>query len=240
MIEVRNLSFSFENNKFFDNVSFNLPENKINVIVGPNGAGKTTLLKLLAKAFLPDKGFIGLNNLTTFYLPQRINYISGITLYEYLASIFFRNFYKWSLENSEKEQINNILNCLEIFDKKDILIENLSAGELQKANIGLGLLSGARLFLLDEPTSNMDLINQVKTLNIIKKLTMENVTSLIILHDLNLASCYGDYFIGIDKTRKIFCADKLNFFDEQVLKNIYNMPFKVIKNKEEIHVQILN
>ena len=66
MIEVRNLSFSFENNKFFDNVSFNLPENKINVIVGPNGAGKTTLLKLLAKAFLPDKGFIGLNNLTTF------------------------------------------------------------------------------------------------------------------------------------------------------------------------------
>ena len=240
MIEVRNLSFSFDNNKFFDNVSFNLPENKINVIVGPNGAGKTTLLKLLAKAFLPDKGFIGLNNLTTFYLPQRINYISGITLYEYLASIFFRNSWKWFLENSEKEQINNILNCLEIFDKKDILIENLSAGELQKANIGLGLLSGARLFLLDEPTSNMDLINQVKTLNIIKKLTMENVTSLIILHDLNLASCYGDYFIGIDKTRKIFCADKLNFFDEQDLKNIYNMPFKVIKNKEDIHVQILN
>ena len=239
MIEVRNLSFSFENNKFFDNVSFNLPENKINVIVGPNGAGKTTLLKLLAKAFLPDKGFIGLNNLTTFYLPQRINYISGITLYEYLASIFFRNSWKWFLENSEKEQINNILNCLEIFDKKDILIENLSAGELQKANIGLGLLSGARLFLLDEPTSNMDLINQVKTLNIIKKLTMENVTSLIILHDLNLASCYGDYFIGINQERKIFSAGKKDFLKSEILKKIYNIDFKILNDNGSYNVQII-
>ncbi len=238
MIEIKNLSFYFGGTKFFNNINVVFPVNKINVILGQNGAGKTTLLRLIANSLKPQEGSINTHDLQTFYLPQKISYLSGITLYEYLASIYFRNKFKWILTRKEKTEIDRILKLLEIYDKKDILIENLSAGELQKANIALGLLSGANLLLLDEPASNMDLINQIKIFDIIKKIKQIEITTIIILHDLNLASSYGDYFIGIDKNRNIYNADRDNFFNTEILKKIYNIPFTITKNNGVINVQI--
>ena len=193
MIEINNLSFSFGETLFFNNINVSFLKNKINVILGQNGTGKTTLLKLTANLLKPQQGSINICDMQAFYLPQKTSYISGITLYEYLSSIFFKQKFKWILSRNEKNQINWILDELEIYEKKDILTENLSGGELQKANIALGLLSGANLLLLDEPVSNLDLVNQIKVFNIIEKLKQLSVTTIIILHDLNLAARYGDF-----------------------------------------------
>lgn len=125
-------------------------------------------------------------------------------------------------------------------DKADINIENLSGGEIQKVNMALGLLSGADLFLLDEPASNMDLINQIKILKMLKSLTEKNITSVIIMHDLNLAAKYGDYFIGIDSAHKILQKDNKDFFEIQTMKQIFNMDFEIIKNRENLYVQALD
>ena len=138
-----------------------------------------------------------------------------------------------------KNKINKVLEDLEILNKKELLIENLSAGELQKANIALGLLSGAKLLLLDEPTSNMDLVNQIKTLDIIKKLNQKNITCVIVLHDLNLAAVYGDYFIGIAGNKEIISGNRSEFFKEEVLNKIYGINFEITKKDNDIHVQIV-
>ena len=180
MIEIKNLSLDFENKPFFEDLSMKIPKDKISVIVGPNGVGKTTLLKVISGAIKPKKAELKVNTKNIFYLPQKINYVQGVTLSEYISSIFFKKSWKWHLNIEEKNKIDEILNQLEIFDKKDVLIENLSSGELQKANIAIGLISGANLIMLDEPTSNMDLINQIKVLDIIKKLTNDGVTIIII------------------------------------------------------------
>ncbi len=238
MIEINNLSFSFGETLFFNNINVSFHKNKINVILGQNGTGKTTLLKLTANLLKPQQGSINICDMQAFYLPQKTSYISGITLYEYLSSIFFKQKFKWILSRNEKNQINWILYELEIYEKKDILTENLSGGELQKANIALGLLSGANLLLLDEPVSNLDLVNQIKVFNIIEKLKQLSVTTIIILHDLNLAARYGDFFAGIDKYRNIYGSDKENFFTPEILQKIYNISFSIVKNNGEINVQI--
>lgn len=238
MIEIKDLSFNFENTNFFENINLSLKESCINVIIGPNGAGKTTLIKLIAGILKPDCGVIK-SGKKMFYLPQKITYTGAITLYEYLTSIFFRKNWKWHITKNEKQKIFEIMQKLEIYDKKDIAVEKLSAGELQKANIALGLLSEAEIFLLDEPTSNMDLINQVKVLDIIKKLSKNGITSVVILHDLNLAAFYGDYFIGINQERKIFSADKKDFLKSEILKKIYNINFKIINDNGSYNVQII-
>ena len=238
MIEIKDLSFNFENTNFFQNINLSLKESCINVIIGPNGAGKTTLIKLIAGILKPDCGVIK-SGKKMFYLPQKITYIGAITLYEYLTSIFFTKNWKWHITTNEKQKIFEIMQKLEIYDKKDIAVEKLSAGELQKANIALGLLSEAEIFLLDEPTSNMDLINQVKVLDIIKKLSKNGITSVVILHDLNLAAFYGDYFIGINQERKIFSADKKDFLKSEILKKIYNINFKIINDNGSYNVQII-
>lgn len=240
MIKVKNLSLDYGDMNFFDDLSFEIPKDKISIIVGPNGVGKTTLIKVLAGIIKPKTIDIKSNSTEVFYLPQKIRYVKGITLYEYVSSIFFKQNWKWYLDRNEKTTILNVLFELELTDKRNVLIENLSTGELQKANIAMGLISGANLLLLDEPTSNMDLINQIKVLNIIRKLTTRNITSVVILHDLNLSSSYGDYFLGLNAKKELCCGVKEEFFTEEKLKDIYNMQFKVINNDENIHVQIFN
>lgn len=241
MIKLKNLSLRVENKlTIFENANIDIPKDKITVLVGSNGVGKTTLLKIIAGITKPQNGTIDKNCKELFYLPQRIKYPQGITLQEYIESSFYKQNWKWFLSKEEKEKINNILELLELSDKKETLIDNLSSGELQKANIALGLVSNADVLLLDEPTANMDLINQIKTLDIIKKLTKQGISCIIVLHDINLSASYGDYFIGLTKSKEIICEEKNNFFKPEVLNKIYGINFKVINSDEDFHIQIFN
>ena len=240
MINIKNLSYTVDNLKLFENVYIQIPRNQLTIMVGPNGVGKTTLLKIIAGIIKPQMGEILVNNKDLFYLPQRIKYPQGITLQEYIESSFYKQNWKWFLTKEEKDKVNEMLNILELTDKKCTLIDNLSSGELQKANIALGLISEAHILLLDEPTSNMDLINQIKILNMIKKLTQTGITCIIVLHDINLASDYGDYFIGLTRKNEILSGVKKNFISSDVLKKIFGINFKVIKNEEDVHIQICN
>lgn len=240
MIKVENLCVKLGQLELFNNINLNIEKEKISIIVGPNGAGKTTLIKTFAKILKPKKGKIINSSNQTFYLPQKIQYPKGINLFDYLSSIFFKTNWKWYLNKAEKAQITEVLEDLELADKKNLELENLSAGEIQKANIALAILSGADLVLLDEPTSNMDLINQMKILDILKHLKSKKLTSVIILHDLNLASNYGDFFIGINKNREIICAKKQEFFTQKVLGGVYDLEFSVVNNEKSIYIQTFN
>jgi len=178
-------------------------------------------------------------------LPQNPHCPKGISTFDYLSSVFFKNNWRWFLNYDEKEKIDNALKKIELFDKKYTDIDNLSAGEFQKANMALGLLSEADLFLLDEPCANLDLINRVKILDMIKSLKNSGITSIIILHDLNLAAHYGDYFAGIEKRSenkggRIISGKKEEFFNNETLKKIYGIDFKIIKTDEKFYIQINN
>ena len=74
MIKVKNLTIEFENLKLFENVSFEIPKNKVTMIVGQNGTGKTTLLKTISKTISPKGLELENNSKGMFYLPQKINY----------------------------------------------------------------------------------------------------------------------------------------------------------------------
>lgn len=239
MIKIENLNLNFDETIIFKDATIEIPDNKITMIVGPNGTGKTTLLKVITKEI---KSNCKIENTfkKVFYLPQKLYYTKGITTFDYLSSIFFKNNWKWFLDREDKKRILKVLEKIELSNRRNVKIENLSAGEIQKANIGLGLLSDADLFLLDEPTSNMDLINQIKTLDIIKKLTNSGITSVIIMHDLNLSSSYGDYFIGISPQNKVIQAQQKDFFTTEILNKIYNISFKVVNNEEKFYIQIFN
>lgn len=240
MIKIENLYLNFDEKIIFDNANLVIPDSRFSVLIGANGTGKTTLFKMINN-FLPvQKGNIFNNFKKTFYLPQKISYPENLTLFEYITSYFYSNSFKWFLNSDEKNKTEEVLEMLELSDRKNILTDNLSSGELQKANIAIALLSQADCLLLDEPTSNMDLINQIKTLDILKKLTQNNVTCVVIMHDINAAAAYGDYFIGIDKTHKFIEGDNTSFLTEENLQKIFGINFKVVKNENKIHIQINN
>lgn len=240
MINIKNLTYKTDNLTIFENADISIPKDKLTVLAGANGTGKTTLLKIISGIIKPQSGKIEKNCNELFYLPQRIKYPKGITLMEYIESSFYKQNWKWFLSKEEKQKIDDAINLLELNDKKETLIDNLSSGEIQKANIALGLVSDADVLLLDEPTSNMDLINQIKVLEIIKKLIKRGISCIIVFHDINLSASYGDYFIGLTKSKKVISANKSEFFTPEILKEIYGINFKVINSDEDFHIQILN
>ena len=240
MIDIKNLSLNLDKLQLFGNTNIHIPKDKITMLVGPNGVGKTTLLKVISEIIKPQTIQMKKNCKELFYLPQRIKYPQGITLEEYVESSFFKKSWKWFLDEKDKKRVEEVLETLEIQERKATLIDNLSSGELQKANFALGLVSDADLLLLDEPTSNMDLVNQIKILNMLKKLTSKGITTLVVLHDINLSASYGDYFIGITKEHRIISGEKNEFFTPKILEEIFGIKFKVIKTDEDFHVQIFN
>ena len=82
--------------------------------------------------------------------------------------------------------------------------------------------------------------NQIKVLDIVKKISKNGTTCVIVLHDINLSSSYGDYFIGLTKENKIIQKNKKDFFAPEILKDIYGINFKVINNDKDFHIQIFN
>ena len=238
IIKIENLKFSFREKTIFKNLNLEIPDNKLSVILGPNGVGKSTLLKIITGE-IKACGNISNTFKKTFYLPQNPYLPKGISAFDYISSVFYKNNWKWFLNNDEKNEIEKTLELLELSDKKNVEIQNLSGGEIQKTNIALGLLSGADIFLLDEPSSNMDIINTIKILKLLKTLLDKKITSTIIMHDINLASQYGDFFIGIGK-KDIIKADKASFFNKENLAKIYGIDFETFENNNKLYIQAVD
>lgn len=239
MLKIQNLNFKFDEKVIFDNAELEIPKGKISIIMGANGAGKSTLLKIITNNIKADCSIIN-EFKETFYLPQNPYYPYGVSVFDYVSSVFYKKNWKWFLSKAEESKVNEALKMVELFNQKDMEIQKLSAGEFQKANFALGLLSGADLFLLDEPLSNMDLINQIKTLENLTNLVKSGVTSVLIMHDINIAANFGDYFIGINKDHKIVSGSKEEFFKPQNLNEIYNIDFRIMNDDDKIFVQIVD
>lgn len=237
MIKVENLKFRYSKKEIFNDVSFEIPDDKLTILLGSNGVGKSTLFKIIT-GNLSSSCKINNTFKNIFYLPQNPYYPKGITTFDYLSSNFFKNNWKWYINREEKQKIDNVLAKVGLSDKRNLNIENLSGGEIQKANIALGLLSGADLFLLDEPASNMDLSNQIKILKLLSNLTKNKISSVIIMHDINLSLRFGEFFLGIDNNGNIIQSN--SFFDIKELNQIFKLEFKIVKDMDKRYVQILD
>ncbi len=234
MINIKNGQICFENKVFLDNINITLPKNKFTLMLGPNGSGKTSILNIIGGVTKLSKGLFSNSFSKTILIPQNTSYPQDLTLFEYLSSIYYDSNWKWSISKKEENEIYFILNKLNIADKKDLFMNQLSSGELQIANTGLCLLSKADFIILDEPGSNLDIINQIMLLDILKQLTSQNITILGVMHDLNLAAKYGDYFISVSRKGKVFSGLQKEIFSSENLTDVYNYNINVVEVNNEI------
>lgn len=238
MISVKNLTLNFGDKILYKNFDFVAKSGELTIITGLNGAGKTTLLKIISGEMKVDGVNVDSDCKKIFFLPQKISYPANITLFEYVLSVFYSNSFKWYTTNEEKQKVDEILGKLGIIDRKDISLEKLSSGELQLANLAVAIISGADCLLLDEPTSNLDLKNQVLICSILKNLAKNGMTCVMITHDLSLASEYGDYFVGIS-SNTVIQGEKSEFFTKENLKLVFGLNFNVGYENEKIYIKII-
>ncbi|MFH1771455.1 MAG: ABC transporter ATP-binding protein [Candidatus Omnitrophota bacterium] len=182
-------------------------------IIGPNGSGKTTMLKAVAGILKIKSGKIifddeDLINIKRTKLAKKIAVVSQteehipITVEEYVLlgrTPHFRRFQFFETKN-DLAAVHSALRGTHTEHIKGKSLLEISSGERQLASIAAALAQEPLLLLLDEPTSHLDIGNQVKILNLLKRLHKEKgFTVIVILHDLNLASQYCDRLVLLNK-----------------------------------------
>ncbi|WP_456478289.1 ABC transporter ATP-binding protein [Geoglobus ahangari] len=246
-VEVRDVSFRYGSRSVLEGVSFSAEEGEVTAVIGPNGAGKTTLLKMVAGLERPTYGSVlldgtdvremGREEVTRIvsYLPQE-NVIPGImTVYE-VVLLGRIPYLTWRVKNRDLQVVDRVLAELGMESYVERLANQLSGGERQMVLIAQALVREPRVLLLDEPVSNLDIRNQLEILELIREVTEEReVTTIVILHDLNLAARYADRLVVLNRGKVYASGSPREVLTTDLLPEVYGVEGRV-EVGEHIHV----
>lgn len=200
IIELRNVSKSYDKN-ILNNLSIKIQENEIIAIVGQSGKGKSTLLNIIGLLESSDSGDVIIDNDKNI----KINSSDATKIIREKISYLFQNFalieQETVYENLEialkyvklkkKEKIDLIKSALKSVDLEGYenkKIFELSGGEQQRVAIARVILKPSKIVLADEPTGSLDINNRNKVMSLLKNLSKEGKTIVIVTHDNKLAS----------------------------------------------------
>jgi len=219
VIEVRNISKFYGNNKVIDGLEFDVNENDIFGIVGPDGSGKTTILRLIAGIIDLDSGDILVNGFSTKreiekvrsfigYMPQKFSLYEDLSVEENIN--FFAELYSIPL-SERKTRIKELYKFSHLENFKDKEVQYLSGGMQKKLALTCALINFPKILILDEPTigvdplSRQELWEMLKTLNKDKGITIVVTTNYMdeVTKFDKVALIYKGKFLINDKPNKI-------------------------------------
>ncbi|MFP4686884.1 MAG: ABC transporter ATP-binding protein [bacterium] len=242
ILEVEDLYFSYRDNPVLKGINFAIRDHEVVAICGPNGAGKTTLLRCINSILTPDSGKISIeeNDLSTLnrnQIARKFGYVaqqSQIARTTVFDSILLGRHPYISFKPTEKDLrvVNATIEKLHLQPLSLRYLDQLSGGELQKVSIARAIVQEPRVMLLDEPTSSLDLKNQVEILNLIKNIIRgHEMAALMTMHDLNRALQYADQLLFL-KEGKIFASCSPDQVSEKLIEKVYDVKVLVEQTEE--------
>jgi zinc transport system ATP-binding protein len=207
IIKLKNVSFSYNNEEFLENINLSIYKDDFLGIIGPNGGGKTTLLKLILGLLNPKKGKITVFGNSPKTSRQFIGYLSQfkdidfdfpITAYEIvMLSRVGRNMFK-RYSKQDRNAAEKAMKKLEIWNLRDKKLNELSGGEKQRVFVARALANNPKVLILDEPMSNLDIHIQEEFYKILKELN-KKIAIVIVDHDLEMVSKYAKEVVCVNK-----------------------------------------
>lgn len=246
-ISAENLNFSYPKNHVLRKIAFSIEEGDYLAILGTNGAGKSTLLKCLNRILKVKRGKVHIDN-KDISLFKRIDLAKNIAyvpqVHDYSRTRVFdaillgrKPYIKWDLGEKDIEIVEDIIELLDLQSYAMSYTDELSGGELQKVVIARALAQEPKVLLMDEPTSNLDLKNQMEVLEIIKNIIeVKNISAIVTMHDLNLALRFANKFLLL-KEGMIFDFGDKSIINSKSIKEVYDVDV-VIENYSGIPVVI--
>jgi iron complex transport system ATP-binding protein len=236
------LSLSYGRRQVVSDLTIDIPNDKITVIVGANACGKTTLLRGLARLLAPRLGLVTLDgkdihSLSTKavaaklgLLPQAPTSPDGILV----ADLVGRGRYphqtwirQWSAD--DEAAVARALAATDTVDLTARLVDELSGGQRQRVWIAMALAQETDLLLLDEPTAFLDVGHQVEVLDLLTDLNRDDgKTIVLVLHDLNLACRYADHLIAMKDGGIVAEGSPAGTVTEQLVATVFDMPCQVV------------
>ncbi len=225
ILEIKNLSISFDNTTIIDDISLNVKKGEIISIIGPSGSGKSTLLKCINLLNIPDTGeiiFNGTNILTSFNKVNQIRSKIGMVFQSFnlfnnmnvLKNCIIGPTKILKIKKNEAElEALRLLDLVGMKEFKNAKVATLSGGQRQRVAIARCLAMKPDIILFDEPTSALDPEMVGEVLDVIKKLTNDGITLIIVTHEMAFAKEISDRVIFMSDGKIVEDGTPSEIFD---------------------------
>lgn len=251
-LQIKNLSFGYKKNQMIlNNINLEIKQGEILGILGPNGTGKTTFIKCINNIHKPNEGRIlydgnNIMNLSQLNIAKIIAYVP-----QYTNNFFPMNvidtvmmgrmpYVKKNYSDEDKEIVFSIIKKMNLEKFAFRNIKEMSGGERQRVFIARAMAQQPKIIILDEPTSSLDLYNQLFILHTITKLAKENnITTIMTIHDLNLASMFCDNILMLKDTHIFAHGKPESILTAEKIYEMYKVRTEITTPENYKHIRLL-
>ena len=271
IITVKNLRFGYPKNEVLKGIDLTLDDNELVCLLGVNGAGKSTLLKCILGILKHQSGNISYGNVAPAinvgdgntssesissedldpmqmarymsYVPQSVKSSFPIDVYDTIM-LGRRPYIGWSISELDREIVSKTIEFLNLEDFAFRKFNQLSGGERQRVIIGKAIAQLPRVFVLDEPTSDLDLKNQIQIMKKLKILVSDKNSpkgALVAIHDINMAARFADRILLMSDGEIIAGGTPRDVLTPENIQKVFGVTSDVIESQEDnrfwIHVK---
>jgi iron complex transport system ATP-binding protein len=237
MLEARKITVNYGAREAVSDVSLRARPGQLIAIVGPNGAGKSTLLRALNRSVELTSGEVLLDDrpLESYarravarsiaVVAQEAELRFPVTVMEFVLGGRYAWSSAWGWESDHDVEIaRRILDETELEDFDTRLMNELSGGERQRAVVARALATEAKVFLLDEPTANLDLAHQATMLRLVRsRCDNQASAAIVVTHDINLAAEFADQVMLLKKGREVAVGPPQSVFTPDLLRKVFDL-----------------
>jgi iron complex transport system ATP-binding protein len=245
-LQASHLSIGYDETTIVNDLSVDVLNAKITVIVGPNACGKSTLLRGLARLLKPAAGQVILDgtDIATMHtkevarrlglLPQTSIAPEGISVADLVSRGRFPH-QKLLRQFSTDDEIAvaEAMRCTGVTELSGRPVDELSGGQRQRVWVAMVLAQQTPLLLLDEPTTYLDIAHQVELLDLFAMLNRQrNHTVVAVLHDLNHACRYADEIVVMKTGRIVAQGNPDTVITADLVQDVYGLKCQIIADPQ--------
>jgi len=239
VVEVKGVSKSYGGKKVVEDVSVTIEKGKVTSFIGPNGAGKSTLLSMISRLIPKDQGEIWIDGKEigawkTNELAKKVsilkqsNHINLRLTVRELVSFGRFPYSQGRLTKEDWQFVDEAIRYMDLEEMQHKHLDELSGGQNQRAYIAMVIAQNTEYILLDEPLNNLDMKHSVQIMKTLRKLAGElDKTIVIVIHDINFASCYSDAIVALKQGKLVKQGPTDDIIETDVLRDIYDMEMDI-------------
>ena len=239
MIEAKTLSKRYNDRLVVQDVSLQIPRGGVTAIIGPNGAGKSTLLSMISRLTPMSAGSVEIDGMDVTRTPgpelaRRLSILRQHNQTSLRLSVrdlvaFGRFPHSGGrLTAEDQRHIDEALDYLSLNEFQDRHLDELSGGQRQRAYVAMVMCQDTDYVLLDEPLNNIDMRFAVDMMQLLRRAADEKgKTVVVVLHDINFASCYSDHIIAMCGGKLAWQGTPDEVMRDEILSELYEIPMQV-------------
>ncbi len=245
-LTTKNVGFEVQGRMILEDINIAFPAGARTAILGANGSGKSTLLRIIAGFNKKHAGKVLLAGTPLekipsrrlaqmmAVLPQKQAVPADLTVEQLVSCGRFPYRTFWGAQKKDDAKIiKDALYELGLEHFSRQRLDTLSGGEMQKVWLAMAICQQPQILLLDEPTTYLDIANQIEIMEILADLNKRHgMTIIMVLHDVNHARIYADYAVVLDDRHLLAQGPAQKVIDKELLAKAYGVKADVYENKK--------